>query len=182
MNVFALDHSPENSARWQNNKHCIKMPTEQLQLICFCFPEGEAPYKNSRKHAHYKHPAAIWMRQSRENFLWGFEHFKVQLDEYKSRYKREHGAAQHLGWIKSNLDNLSFPESGLTPFARCFSQFKEELDKTEPDTIKAYRKFYILDKFDFSFWPSIEKIGPFWPEKSEKFVDKNFKNGQYTKR
>ena len=151
-------------------------------MLCFAFPEGSAPYKNSRKHRHYVHPASQWLRESKENFLWMVEHFKAQLDEYKVRYKREHGTAQHLNWIENNFRSINFPTTGLTPFARCFGPFKEELDRTEPDTVQAYRKFYILDKIDFAKWPSLEKIPDFWVEKSEKFVDKSFKNGQYTKR
>jgi hypothetical protein len=182
MNIFALDSCPERSARMLLNKHSVKMPTEQLQLICFCFPEGEAPYKNSRKHAHFNHPAAKFMRESKENFQWGLTHFEVQLDEYKVRYKRDHAAAQHLSWITQNHHTISFPNTGSTPFARCFGPFKEELDKTEPDTVRAYQKFYVLDKIDFAKWPSVEKIAHFWPEKSEKYVDKSFVNGVYSKR
>lgn len=158
------------------------MPTEQLQMFCFAFPEGQAPYKNSRKHRHYVHPASKWIRDSKENFQWALEHFKAQLDEYKIRYKRDHGAAQYLPWLLNNWHTISFPNTGLTPFARCFSQFKEQLDREEPDVVKAYQKFYILDKIEFAKWPSVEKIPTWWPEKSEKFVDKSFKNGIYSKR
>jgi hypothetical protein len=166
----------------QNNRHASRMPLESAGLLLYAFPDGGTPFDNSHKRAHYRHPASIFTRNSRENFEWVLEHFRVQLDEYKIRYKRDHDSTKYLNWIQSNYPSISFPNTGLTPFARCFGPFKEELDRTEPDTIQAYQKFYILDKFTFSRWPSLEKIAPFWPEKSEKFVDKNFKNGQYAKR
>ena len=182
MNIFAVDTSPERSARWLNNKHSYRMPLESMGMLMFAFPDGFTPYSNSHTHRHYKHPASRWARETRENFEWLLTHFEVQLDEYKIRYKRDHDSGQYLNWIRNNYKSINFSNSGLTPFARCFGPFKEILDKTEHNTIIAYQKFYVLDKIDFARWPSIEKIAPFWPEKSEKFVDKNFKNGQYTKR
>jgi hypothetical protein len=182
MNIFALDQCFEKSARLQNNKHSYRMPLESMGMLMFAFPDGAAPYSNSHKHRHYFHPASKWARETRENFEWLLNHFEVQLDEYKIRYKRNHDSGQYLDWIKANYRSISFSNSGLTPFARCFSSFKEQLEREEPDTVKAYQKFYILDKIDFAKWPSIEKIPCFWPEKSVKFVDKNFLNGQYTKR
>jgi hypothetical protein len=182
MNIFAINQDPEIAARQLGNKHIVKMPTESLQMLCFCFPEGTAPYKNSPKHAHYKHPASIWLRCSKDNFEWGLAHFEAQLDEYKIRYKREHGTAQHLDWIKNHYKSISFSSSGLTQFARCFGKFKEQLEKEEPDCVKAYQKFYILDKIEFALWPKISKIPDFWVEKSERFVDKSFVNGVYSKR
>ena len=55
------------------------------------------------------------------------------------------------------------------------------LDSTVPDTVEAYRKFYILDK-PFAKWPDLNKIPDRWVEKSVKYVDKSFINGNYTKR
>ena len=158
------------------------MPLESAGMLLFAFPDGSTPFDNSHEHRHYKHPASVFVRQSRDNFEWLLEHFRAQLDEYKTRYKRDHDSTKFLKWIESNYHTVEFPKVGLTSFARCFGPFKEQLDREEPDTIRAYQKFYILDKIDFSFWPEIKRIPDFWIEKSEKFVDKNFKNGLYIKR
>lgn len=182
MNIFNLDSCPEKSARWQNNRHSYRMPLESGGLLLYAFPNGGTPFDNNHERAHYKHPASIFTRNSKDNFEWVLEHFKVQLDEYKIRYKREHDSAKYLGWIESNYHTINFPNTGMTPFARCFGPFKNLLDREEPDTVKAYRRFYILDKINFARWPSIDKIPDFWVEKSARFVDKNFKNGIYTKR
>lgn len=182
MNIFVTSLCPIESAQSLNNKHSIKMPTESLGMLAFAFPEGEAPVLNSRSHRHYVHPASRWVRQSKPNFEWLLIHAIEQCDEYRRRYHREHKYQQHVEWVIDNYKFLQFPEKELTPFARCFSEFKELLDKTIPDTVEAYREFCKLDKIDFAKWPSIDKIPDWWIEKSEKFVDKSFKNGIYTKR
>lgn len=182
MNIFNLDPCPEKSARMQNNKHSYRMPLESMGMLMFAFPDGATPYPNSHKHRHYKHPASCWARETRENFEWLLTHFQAQLDEYKIRYKRDHDSGKYLNWIKDNFHTINFSNKGLTPFARCFGPFKEMLDRTEPNTVLAYQKFYILDKISFAKWPEIKKIPDFWPEKSEKYVDKTFINGIYSKR
>ena len=182
MNIFATDYCPEVSARNLLNRHSVKMPLESLGMLCFAFPDGSTPYPNSNKHRHYKHPASVWCRQTEDNFNWLYQHFLVQLDEYKVRYKRDHFAFQFIDWFKRNKSSVDFAQSGLTPFARCFSQFKQQLDSTVPDAVDAYREFYWLDKRDFAKWPSVSKIPNWWQDRSDKFVDKSFKDGVYIKR
>lgn len=183
MNVFLTSSDPRVAAINLCNRHNPRMPIETLGMLSFAFPEGECSYENKRSNRHYVHPASVWARQSKDNFEWLLEHGIHQFQEYTRRYKRIHKCQEAFDWIVENYKSkLNFNQKDLTPFARCFSQFKEELDKTEPDTVKAYQKFYILDKAGFAKWPSIESIPDWWIDKSEKWVDKNFKNGEYIKR
>lgn len=148
----------------------------------FAFPEGETPYPNCRKHRHFIHPASIWSRQTQENLEWSILHGLAQCEEYSRRYKRRHAAQDHVEWAEKNYKHLNLPESSIKPFARCFGPFKQQLDATEPDVLKAFRMFYWLDKKDFAKWPSKKEIPEWWPEISDKFVDKSFINGVYSKR
>lgn len=190
MNVFALDVCPEKSARMLCNKHSIKMVVESAGMLAFVFPEGSTPIPNSRKNRHYIHPASIWARSSQENFDWLLNHFICQLDEYKSRYVRDHSYLHLKDWFLKNRHSLEFQNFALEPFARCFSSFSEKIkSKNIPNTIKgnviAYRVFYHLDKASFAKWPSINKIPDWWIHKDvkpEMFVDKLFINGKYSKR
>ena len=180
MNIFAVNQNPIQAAKELSNKHVIKMISESLTMLSFAFPEGTAAIKNSRSNPHHRHPASIWARQSRENFDWLLTHALALCDEYTLRYKREHIYQEPLLDYCSKADTLYFPTVSLTPFACCFGDFKGKIDMQNP--VAAYQEFYRLDKADFARWPSIEKIPAWWHIKTEDFVDKSFKNGQYIKR
>jgi hypothetical protein len=182
MNIFVTDPCPIKAAKNLANKHSSRMPLETAGMLAFAFGEDQCVVANKRSNRHYKHPASIWARQSRENFEWLLEHGMEQSKEYRRRYKREHKSEADITWMARNYKKMvDFQELQITPYARCFSSFKEELQDVE-DAIMAYRQFYILDKKDFAKWPSLEEIPNWWIEQSNEFVDKNFKDGQYTKR
>lgn len=149
-------------------------------MLSFAFPESPE-LDNARTNRHYKHPASVWGRSSKANYEWLLIHGIAQCEEYTRRYKRRHASQDAIEYFAANYHKLSFPSSDLTPFARCFGPFKQQIDASTPDTIQAYRLFYYLDKKEFAKWPSLDEI-PEWWEKDEKYVDKNFKNGVYTKR
>jgi hypothetical protein len=184
MNIFpiATGFCPIKSAQELCGKHCSRMPIETAGMLVFAFPEGETPVPNSRTNRHYIHPASKFVRETKENFEWTILHGLAQCEEYTRRYKRRHAAQNTIEWVEQNYKYISFVSVGLTAFARCFSAFKEELDKSAPDTLDAYRKFYWLDKQGFAKWPSLREIPEWWPERSEKYVDPAFFNGVYTKR
>lgn len=181
MNIFATSQCPEESAKNLCLRHKIRMPLETAGMLVFAFEENTTPIPNLRSNRHYKHPASIWARESRENYEWLLLHGLFLCDEYKKCYKREHDSQKHIIWCSANIDKIGFNSNNLTPFARCFSTFKTVLEPVI-DTFKAYQEFYKLDKKDFARWPDINRIPNWWPEKSEKWVDKNFVGGQYIKR
>lgn len=182
MNIFVTSPCPIQSAKNLANRHSVRMPLESLGMLAFAFPEGEAPVPNLRSNRHFKHPASVWGRQSKENFEWLLTHGLAQCEEYTHRYKREHDSEKHIRWIWENHRFIDFDSNDLTPFARCFSSFKDQINAYFTDTIDAYQEFYRLDKKDFAKWPSQKMIPDWWIDKSEKWVDKNFKDGIYIKR
>jgi len=181
MNIFKLSECPRDAAVMMCNKHIIKMPLETMGMMMYAFPENFPPINNSYANRHYMHPASVWARTSLENFNWLLEHGKYLCNEYKTRYKRTHYAEEYIDWIDKNMGMLSFSKRDITPFARCFSSYKEKLDSEIPNTVEAYREFYKLDKISFAKWPSLDTI-PFWWDQKEEFVDKSFTNGIYNKR
>ena len=184
MNIFptAENGCPIQSAKEHCGKHSSRMPLETAGMIAFAFPEGETPVSNKRTHRHFIHPASVWVRKTKDNLEWSIIHGLAQCEEYSRRYKRRHAAQDMIEWADQNYRHLSFAEQGQTEFARCFSGFKQELDATEPNTVFAYRKFYVLDKEPFAKWPSKKEIPAWWPEISDKYVDKSFVNGVYSRR
>ena len=175
MNIFSVNKDPVFSARQLCNKHVIKMPTESMQMLHTAFE------KNKFKLFNPQHPCSVWARQSKDNFNWLIEHGLALCDEYKNRYLRKHKAQESIEWVRDNQNQLDFAESKLTPFPRCFSEFKAELDKTIEDTHLAYQEFYNLDK-TWAQWHSLEKIPAWWRGNLEKSVDKSFVMGKYIKR
>ena len=170
MNIFAVNSDPKIAARELCNKHIIKMPTETGQLLYLCF--------SNNKNNYYKHPAAVWTRNSLSNFEWLVEHGKELCLEYQRRYKRIHRASLVINWAARNKDKLVFQDNGLTEFARCFGKYKSVLAPVL-DTIQAYKNYYLLDKKEFAKWPSIESVPNWWLKEREKYVDKSFKNAVY---
>lgn len=179
MNLFATDLDPITAAYDLCNKHIIKMPSETATMLGTAFSQFNAKGKQV---AYYNHPSSIWVRESLKNFEWTLLHGLAQCEEYTRRYKRQHASQKFIDWAANNISALSFNSTEITPFARCFSEFKQELDQTEPNTIKAYKKFYWLDKQEFATWPDKKLIPFWWPEISDKFVDKSFINGVYSRR
>jgi hypothetical protein len=128
------------------------------------------------------HPCSIWTRQSYNNFEWLLEHGKELASEYFIRYKREHFAKTHLDWIDNHYRGLYFPYQHLTDFAGCFGKLKETIESCETDRVKQYRLYYLLDKEKFAKWPSTNKIPDWWEYDKDKYIDKSFIDGFYSKR
>jgi len=174
MNLFVTDNCPIVSAQNLCNKHIIKMPSETKQMLSLAFSNSTNAYRN--------HPASVWVRESLENMEWTIIHGLAQCEEYTRRYKRRHATQDFIEWSEKNYKFLTFKKKNITPLARCFGPFKEVLDKEEPDTLAAYRKFYWLDKQNFAKWTSLREIPEWWQEVSDKYVDKAFIDGAYSKR
>lgn len=179
MNLFATHINATLAAKSLCNAHVIKMPSEMTTMLNCAFSQFN---DKGKQRAYYSHPASIWVRTTKENFYWTIEHGIALCEEYSRRYKRRHASQDAIEYFHQQRKSLSFVESGLTEFARCFSEFKQELDATEPDTIKAYEKFYWLDKREFARWPSIRDIPNWWPDISDIYIDKSFVGGVYSKR
>jgi hypothetical protein len=184
MNIFPIADNgcPIASAQQLCNRHIVKMPLETGGMLAFAFPEGETSIFNNRSNRHYLHPASRWVRESIGNMEWTIIHGLVQCEEYSKRYKRRHAIQDFIEWAEKNYKFLAFEKQAVTPFARCFGVFKEMLDGEKLDTLQAYRKFYWLDKQSFAKWSSLKAIPQWWQEISEKYVDKAFVNGEYSRR
>lgn len=105
MNIFALDRSPILSARWQHDRHVVKMILESYQLLSTAIHHNDF-YRDvynravSRlpvpaqadllKPTHDNHPAAVWVRESSQNFVWLAIHAIELSHEYSRRFNKSH--------------------------------------------------------------------------------------------
>ena len=154
MNIFVLHENPIVAAQMENNKHIIKMFLESCQLLCSPFEkEDGAPYKRT----HYNHPCSIWVRTSKQNYMWLLEHTSALNEEYSNAYKKTHKCLKVLNWCKENYHLLNLPDIGLTPFALAMP----EQYKVAGDAVTSYRNYYKGDKAGFSKWTH-GRQQPYW--------------------
>lgn len=153
MNIFILDKNPLLAARYQCDKHVVKMCLETAQLLCSAFSEGTAPYRRT----HYNHPCSKWVRGSEANFIWLVNHGRALCNEYTLRYGKIHKSESVIEWCARNQSRLSFYQQQLTPFPRCIPD-----DCKHNSTILSYRKYYITHKKAFARWNHGPK--PWWWE------------------
>lgn len=171
MNIFALDQSPVKSAMYHCDKHCVKMIVETAQLLSTAHRvlDGQeiVTKKNNRKKTiwklnderettiyaatHRNHPSAIWVRSTRENYLWATELLKALCSEYTHRYSRVHkteysGVVKQLEKVPSNIKN-----DKLEPFALAMPDEYKGVDKVE-----SYRKYYVGSKSHMFKWKNRE--------------------------
>ena len=72
MNIFYLHSDPVKAAKYQYNKHVVKMILESAQMLCTAYHlldpcnSDDIPYKV----AHKNHPSTIWVRYSAPHYLW----------------------------------------------------------------------------------------------------------------
>tara|TARA_R100000995_G_scaffold66989_1_gene35695 strand:- start:200 stop:778 length:579 start_codon:yes stop_codon:yes gene_type:complete len=180
MNIFVLHEDATEAAYYMLDKHIVKMPTETMQMMCTNLNhlgyEGWLPMKSVM----LNHPSTIWMRQSLGNWLWCIEHLEAMLNNYTHTYDRTHMVEKH--WDKMSDDVYEFLEHEYcvkinddvlvtrTPFAMAMpDKYKND------DVVKAYRDYYLGDKWEFATWKARRKPD-WWPHnhiqnKKQEMVD-----------
>lgn len=145
MNIFVLSEDPREAARFQCDRHVVKMILESAQMLStICHQHGRpAPYKAT----HAQHPCTLWAGECAENYAWLHQHLVGLLDEYTERYGKTHATAAHVETLWENRPAL--PTRGaLTPFA----QVMPEQYRIADDPVTAYRNFYQGEKAAIAKW------------------------------
>ena len=139
MNIFYLDKDPKQAAKYQYNKHIVKMILESAQMLCtahWYYESEDVPYKP----AHINHPYTIWVRQNALHYLWLYKHMLALGEEYTKRYNKVHLT------IKKCKDYLSNIPMGME--FKPFEQPPQAMpDKYKTDcSVEAYWNYYMYDK------------------------------------
>ncbi len=159
MNIFVLSTDPGEAARMQCDKHVVKMPLENAQMLC------SAAYKINGhpvvyRPTHPNHPCTLWITETRSNYEWFTEYAYALFDEYTKRYGRKHKSSLVAFPTAEALVRDTVPDGPLTPFAQCLG--KNAHLYRNPDAVKAYRDFYIADKADFAVWHKCTPAPDWW--------------------
>jgi len=109
------------------------------------------------KATHIHHPSAVWVRQSKENYLWLANMLVALCGEYAYRYEKTHKVERDglcnvlLKNIPHNIRNSGFTQP--TP------AMPDEV-KIAGDSIKSYRNYYINNKTHLANWK--KRTTPEW--------------------
>ena len=141
MNIFYLDKDPWKAAKYQYNKHVVKMILESAQMLCtvhhkYMGEDADVPYKPTHKN----HPSTVWAARSAENYEWLYKHFLALCHEYTLRYGKV-----HLSHIKCrdkvNILPGGMLQTGLTEMPQCMpDEYKNKC------SVQAYWNYYIAEK------------------------------------
>ena len=147
MNIFYLDNHPDDAAEMHCDKHCVKMILEYAQMLSTAHREldGNVPdilYKSTHKN----HPSTIWTRSSKQHYDWLFRLFRMLSAEYTLRYGKIHKTWEKLGKILETAPK-NIVEIGWSDPPQCMPDHCKK-----PDTIDAYRNYYLTEKASFSTW------------------------------
>ena len=152
MNIFFLDKRPDNAAEMHNDKHCVKMILEYAQMLSTAHRvlDGENVHPDLYKIAHKNHPSTIWTRSSKQHYDWLFRLFRMLSAEYSIRYSngefKVHKTWDKLGKILETAPK-NIVDNGWVDPPQCMPDHCKK-----PDTIDAYRNYYLTEKASFSTW------------------------------
>lgn len=163
MNIFILSRNINNCARYHCDKHLVKMILEHTQILStVCrLNDIDTGYKKT----HMKHPCVIWAGQSQDNWIWLRNLNQALHEEYQYRYGKNKIHKSYI--VSESLPVPDLPKIGMTPFAQAMpDKYKNK------DPVKAYRQYYIHEKYKISSWLNREK--PYWFKKESIEVQKDF--------
>jgi hypothetical protein len=161
MNLFILDENAERAARLQCDKHVSKMTVESGQMLSTAHRmiDGAPEKRRSKsgkttvkywslpeplesslyKAVHMSHPCTVWTMQTKENYMWHFEHFVSLADEFKYRYNKQHKTYVDLVDVLKYPPN-NIPDGPLTLWPLAMKSNPECMYPEDP--VKSYRLFY----------------------------------------
>ncbi len=142
MNIFILHNDPDKCVLEYPNAHVNKMITESVQMLSFNLRLAghDVGYKFNKAHAN--HPCTKWVRESLSNTLWLEQLIRAMHKEWQYRFNHPEHEIHKAMEVFYTLPVLDIPDQGLTPFVQCMPE-----EYRGPDTIEAYRRFYIGDKW-----------------------------------
>ena len=149
MNRFLINYSPELCARDMCDKHVVKMPLEEAQMLCTTVRLHAPEYAEEAglyRAVHQKHPCTIWAGQTRANYLYSLDMFREMCREYTHRYGKVHASWRLYDALVDAAQYV--PDGNITPHPECFSEHTD-LKSGRPWPIQSYRKFYMTKQKRF---------------------------------
>jgi hypothetical protein len=167
MNIFFLDPNPKICAEMHVDKHVCKMVIEYAQLLSTTHRvlDGEmyiGKTVNNRNIKRWRllddrearlmkptmmnHPSAIWLRQSRENYIWLYNMWCELQKEFTYRYGKIHATARLLPDLARVPDNCP-----VGKFTEPTPAMPDEC-KILGNSLKSYHIYYVTKKEHLWSW------------------------------
>lgn len=176
MNIFYLDKDPMFCAMQHCDKHVVKMIIEYAQLMSTAHRildgkeylgltangrkirrwrmDNDELEKGLMKASHINHPSNIWLRQSKQNYVWLNRMWNYLLLEYTYRYNKNHACEKYRDLLyvwPTNIPDDQFTDPTPAMPDDC---------KIPGDSLSSYHKYYNEKKFHFARWKNRNK--PTW--------------------
>jgi hypothetical protein len=190
VNIFYLHREPKMCAEMHCDKHVVKMIIEYSQLMSTAHRvlDGEEYYAltaNGRKikrwrmpdekyenglmkASHVHHPSNVWVRASKENYIWLNQMWNYLLLEYTHRYGKRHACADRMEVLYAWPENI--PDGPFTPPTPAMP----DECKIANNSLASYHKYYIEKKVRFAKWTNRDV--PLWYQNG---INKNNANLQF---
>jgi hypothetical protein len=140
MNLFYLDKDLKKCAEYHIDAHCNKMILEAAQMLCTAVRQHKGVNVDKLyKATHTNNRMNIWVRTSRENFLWTVNYALALCDEFYFRRGKNHATLEVVNQCVKYCD--LFPSIGETAFVL----FMPDQYKTDCP-VESYRKYYLAEK------------------------------------
>lgn len=142
---------PNQAAMYNCDRHVVKIILEVVEMMGYVYDSGKfiLPWVN-KKNPHFSHPMSKWLRYSKQNFDWAYNHAVALCEEYTYRYDKIHSYQKHIEWIGMNMPIDNLPDLGRTDWPRCFGTWKDKIEITD-NAVQDYRQYYMLAK-RFATW------------------------------
>ena len=154
MNIFATSNCPIESAKFLDDKRCIKMCLETAQLLSTALRVNGYKGDDIYKIAHLNHPSSVWCRTTQGNYKWLLEHFRALCNEYNRRTGKTHASSKLLPIFEANVAFI--PEGEQLPFSNNARNLTKGVDFTHESDVTLAYKLYLSER-----WES-DKREPIW--------------------
>lgn len=163
MNIFILDEHPVIAAKYNCDKHVVKMVLELFQQLgSAIIRHGGTPDQmpltskgTPLKGGYHNHPCTRWCGDSRINFMWASTHAIALCEEYTARYGKIHSCEKGIRQLADM--QYMIPDGSLTPFALAMP----DMYKCH-DAVISYRNYYLNDKKTFAKWQKLNNTPNWW--------------------
>jgi len=154
VNIFATSNCPIESAKFLDDKRCIKMCLETAQLLSTALRVNGYKGDDIYKIAHLNHPSSVWCRTTQGNYKWLLEHFRALCNEYNRRTGKTHASSKLLPIFEANVAFI--PEGEQLPFSNNARNLTKGVDFTHESDVTLAYKLYLSER-----WES-DKREPIW--------------------
>ena len=155
MNIYPVHRNPSIAASSLCDAHLSMQIQRSEYILSLAQPNTERGLDNSRRN-----DWITWAKNNQDNYEWICWYGLTLCFEYEERFGEV--SPMYDAIVALCGDSYKLPMGSQTPFARIIREYPQLNDLTEwPNTVLAYRAFYMLDKKPFAQW-SEGRTPPAW--------------------